>query len=87
MKKIPMRRCIGCMESKSKKELLRIVRVSDTDVNFDSTGKASGRGTYVCCINCLNKVIKSKKIERELDVKIDDNTYNKLIVDINTFIK
>ncbi|MBE5821129.1 MAG: YlxR family protein [Clostridiales bacterium] len=87
MKKVPMRRCIGCMESKNKKELLRIVRVSDTDVNFDSTGKMSGRGTYICSANCLNKAIKSKKIEKELNVKIDENTYNKLLVDINTYIK
>lgn len=87
MKKIPMRRCIGCMESKDKRELLRIVKISDTEVNFDSTGKAAGRGTYVCNANCLNKAIKSKRVEKELNVKIDESTYNKLLVDINTYIK
>ena len=87
MKKIPMRRCIGCMESKNKKELLRVVKVSNSEINFDPTGKAPGRGTYVCNANCLNRAIKSKRIEKELNVKINEDTYNKLLIDVNTYIK
>ncbi len=43
LKKIPMRRCLGCMESKPKKELVRIVKKQDGTISLDKTGKESGR--------------------------------------------
>ncbi len=86
MKKIPLRRCIGCMQSKSKKELYRIVKLSENSACFDKTGKMSGRGTYICSIECLNKAIKTKKIDRELNVSLDNATCEQLLIDINTNI-
>ena len=53
MKKVPMRRCICCGEQKGKRELFRIVRTPDKEVLLDNTGKVSGRGTYVCCVECF----------------------------------
>ncbi|MBR4439097.1 MAG: YlxR family protein, partial [Clostridia bacterium] len=47
-KKIPLRKCIGCGESKPKKELLRVVSPKDGEVRLDLTGKADGRGAYIC---------------------------------------
>ena len=41
-KKTPMRRCVGCMESKPKKELIRIVSAAQGGLMLDSTGKANG---------------------------------------------
>ena len=41
-KKIPLRRCNGCGESKPKKELVRVVRAGDGTVSLDLTGKSPG---------------------------------------------
>lgn len=45
--RVPMRRCIGCMESKPKAELLRIA-FYEGDLSVDPSGKAKGRGVYLC---------------------------------------
>ena len=47
-KKIPMRMCVGCRQMRPKKELLRIVRTPENEIRLDRTGKASGRGAYIC---------------------------------------
>lgn len=79
MKKLPNRTCIGCSEIKLKKDLIRIVRNADNQIFVDKTGKANGRGAYICNnIECLEKAIKSKKLERTFEVKIDDNIYEDL---------
>lgn len=83
MKKIPMRRCLGCMESKPKKELIRIVKNKDGEISLDKTGKKQGRGAYICGnIACLEKAIKSKRIEKEFETKIDEEIYATLRGDI-----
>ena len=39
-------------------------------------GKLSGRGAYICDnIECLEKVKKSKKLERIFETKIKDEIY------------
>jgi len=70
-KKIPMRLCTGCGESKPKKELIRILRTPEEEIIVDATGKKNGRGAYICCsVDCLKKAIKSKGLERSLKVEI-----------------
>lgn len=78
-KKIPMRQCTGCREMKPKKELIRVVRSPENEISLDFKGKAQGRGAYVCrdC-ECLKKAIKSKALERSLDVKIPEEIYAQL---------
>lgn len=79
MKKIPQRSCIGCNEKKDKKNLIRIVKNRNNDIEIDRTGKKQGRGAYICDnIDCLNKAIKSKKLERNFEVKINEEVYEKL---------
>lgn len=79
MKKIPQRSCMGCNEKKDKKELIRIVKNKEGIINIDKTGKLEGRGAYICdSIECLEKVIKTKRLERVLETKIDDEIYDKL---------
>ena len=78
-----MRRCLGCMESKPKKELIRIVKNKDGEISLDKTGKKQGRGAYICGnIACLEKAIKSKRIEKEFETKIDEEIYATLRGDI-----
>lgn len=79
MKKIPLRTCMGCNEKRPKKELIRIVKQKDGNVEVDKTGKMEGRGAYICNnIECLDKVIKTKRLERTLDIQISEETYKKL---------
>lgn len=79
VKKIPMRRCLGCYESKPKNELIRIVKNKDGEINLDKTGKKQGRGAYICYDReCLEKVIKGKKIDKEFDVSISEDIYENL---------
>lgn len=79
VKKIPQRMCTGCMEMKPKKELIRIVKNSDGEVSIDVTGKKPGRGAYICRnIECLEKAVKQKRLEKNLEKKIDDELYTKL---------
>lgn len=79
MKKIPLRRCLGCFESKPKNELYRIVKTTDGEIILDKTGKKNGRGAYICCSKeCLEKAIKYKRLEKEFEMKISDDIYNEL---------
>lgn len=79
MKKIPQRSCMGCNQKKDKKDLIRIVKNKDGLINIDKTGKLEGRGAYICdSIECLDKVIKSKRLERVLETKIDNEVYDNL---------
>lgn len=78
-KKTPERRCVGCGESKDKRELIRVVRTPEGEVCLDATGKKSGRGAYIChSLSCFKKARKSKRIETSLNVQIPENIYEKL---------
>ena len=78
-RKIPMRMCVGCREMKPKAELMRVVKPQDGDCAIDRTGKAPGRGAYVCeSAECLKKAQKTKALERALEAKIDDSVFEQL---------
>ncbi|MGN0792280.1 MAG: RNase P modulator RnpM [Christensenellales bacterium] len=78
-KKVPMRMCVGCREMKPKKELLRIVRSPEGEVSVDRTGKASGRGAYICpSEECLNKAEKIRALERALEHSVSKEVFEKL---------
>ncbi len=78
-RKIPMRMCVGCREMKPKVELLRVVKPQEGDAHIDRTGKAQGRGAYVCGqIECLRKAKKSRALERALEAQIDEAVFAQL---------
>ena len=79
MKKQPQRTCMGCNQNKDKKDLIRIVKNKDNEISIDRTGKKEGRGAYICDdVNCLEKVIKSKRLERVLEIPISKEIYESL---------
>ncbi len=79
MKKIPQRTCIGCNSKKSKKEFIRIVKDKEGNIQIDRTGKLPGRGAYICDdVSCLDKAIKSKRLEKAFETKIEDKIYEEL---------
>ena len=79
MKKIVERTCIGCNAKKDKKELIRIVKNKEGIISIDKTGKLSGRGAYICGeSSCLEKIIKTKRLNREFETNISEDFYNSL---------
>ena len=79
MKKIPQRTCMGCNEKKDKNKLIRIVKNKENEITIDKTGKKEGRGAYICDDeNCLEKLIKSKRLERVFEMKISQEIYESL---------
>lgn len=79
MKKQPQRTCMGCNAKKDKKDLIRIVKNKNGQITIDKTGKLEGRGAYICDNkDCLEKVIKSKRLERVFDMQISNEIYESL---------
>ena len=78
-KKTPLRKCIGCGEMISKKEMLRIVKTKDNEVKFDHTGRENGRDAYIhLSVDCFEKAVKSKGLERSFKMSIDSDIYDRL---------
>jgi predicted RNA-binding protein YlxR (DUF448 family) len=78
-KKVPLRRCAGCNEQKSKKEFVRVIRTPEGEILLDESGKANGRGVYLCPKkSCLQKARKAKRLERNLKVAIPDEIWSQL---------
>lgn len=79
IKKIPLRQCIACMISKPKKELARIVKNKEGEIKFDSTGKAAGRGAYICNnTECLKKAQKKKALNKAFQQDVTEVIYQQL---------
>lgn len=87
-KKTPLRKCVGCGEMISKKEMMRIIKNKEGIIKFDPTGKENGRGAYLHLNqDCFNKAIKSKGLERSFKMSIPEEIYDSLskeLVDIET---
>ena len=78
-KKIPMRQCMGCRERRAKRELIRVGRSPEGNVSLDFGGKMNGRGAYICPDpECLKKAIRSKALDRSLEVTIPEDVYARL---------
>ena len=89
MQKTPRRTCIICREKKEKRKLIRIVRDNENQtVFFDKTGKANGRGAYICgsdkCIEALSNV---KIINHALNVNAGKEDMEKVKEDIKKYLK
>jgi len=79
MKKMPQRTCMGCNTKKDKNEFIRIVKNKVGEISIDRTGKKPGRGAYLCDnIECLEKAIKTKRIDKTFETQIDKEIYENL---------
>lgn len=73
-RKIPQRLCLGCRTMKDKRELLRVVRTPQGEIELDITGKKAGRGAYICPNpGCLQKALKSKGFEKSLRTSLRED--------------
>lgn len=79
MKHIIQRTCMGCNAKKEKSELIRIVKDKENVLMIDETGKKEGRGAYICRdVKCLKKVIKNRRLEKKLKIKVSEEFYKDL---------
>lgn len=86
-KSVPMRRCVGCMESKPKKELIRIAGF-EGEITLDLTGKAKGRGVYLCPdTECLEKAKKKRALGRSLKMDITQEQLDRLFEELESYEK
>ena len=79
VRKIPLRKCTGCGELKAKKELIRVLLEPGGNVTIDNTGKKNGRGAYICNkLECFEKAVKTKGLERSLKTQIPAEVFDRL---------
>ena len=79
MKKIPLRTCVVSKEKLPKQELVRIVRTPENNVEIDLTGKKNGRGAYIKRdIAVVDKAMKSKVLDKHLEVEVPNTIYEEL---------
>lgn len=72
------RTCVGCGAHEAKSAFHRVVRNAEGAVFFDPTGRAAGRGAYVCSADCFERVRKSRKLNRALRVQLSDQDYERI---------
>ena len=79
VRKIPMRKCVGCGEMKSKRDMIRVLKTVDDEFVLDTTGKKNGRGAYLCFSKeCFDRAVKGKGLERSFKQPIPKEVYEKL---------
>lgn len=95
MKKVPLRKCSGCGEMKPKRELIRVVRspekrdengtlLSGGEISLDLTGKAAGRGAYLCKNpDCLKAARKARRFERSFGCRIPDEVFERMSAELD----
>lgn len=87
-RKVPMRRCVGCMESKPKKELIRLVADEEGGLHMDATGKANGRGVYLCpSEECFAQARKKRAIGRSLETSFTEETLDQVFEELREYAK
>lgn len=71
--------CVVCRGQSDKKQLLRIVKNKDGEIFVDESGKANGRGAYVCKDRaCYEKLCKQKGLNRAFKCNVSDEVYKKI---------
>lgn len=85
-KKLPLRKCTGCNEMKDKRNMIRVVKTKEGEFFIDKSGKANGRGAYICpSKECFEKAAANKGLERSFKIKIPQETYDALKEAMNEF--
>lgn len=84
LKKQPLRQCTGCGEMKPKRELVRVVKSPEGVISLDRSGKANGRGAYICHnAECYKKAVKARRLEKAFGVKIPENVSEAILRELN----
>lgn len=74
-----IRMCVVCRGQSDKKALLRIVKNKNGEIFVDKTGKANGRGAYVCKDRaCYEKLCKQKSLNRAFRCEVPQSVYQQI---------
>jgi predicted RNA-binding protein YlxR (DUF448 family) len=77
---LPQRSCVGCRQVRDKRQLIRLVRLGNGEVEVDITGKKSGRGAYICpSPSCWQEGLKKNRLERALRTSITKEERQRLL--------
>ncbi len=75
--KVPFRMCIACRQMKPKKEMTRIVKTADGEIFADFSGKAAGRGAYICSDEvCMKKLQDKKLLHKAFSAQVGEEVYD-----------
>jgi len=78
---------VACRTVRDKRELLRIVRAPDGTVRADATGRAAGRGAYVCRDRaCITNAIARGALSRALEIPVPAGLLDELAATVTTDI-
>jgi uncharacterized protein len=86
-RKVSNRTCVACRASDEKRWFVRIVRTPDGHVVVDPTGKANGRGAYLCAKpECFEVARQRRRLEPALKVSLRDDDYDRLRRDFDELL-
>ena len=78
-KQTPKRMCVSCRNLFDKGDLIRIVRTPQGEIIFDPTGKAAGRGAYLCKDpECMKRCVKAKLLSKVFQTPVSEESYQRL---------
>lgn len=87
-RKVPTRTCTGCGESSDKRAFVRVVRTPEGHVEIDPTGKANGRGAYLCARpDCFEMARKRRRLDSALRTSLKDDDYDRLRRDFDELLR
>lgn len=86
-KRQPIRTCIVCRCSDTKMSLVRLVKGQNGRITVDPSGRLPGRGAYICRnLDCIDKIISSKIVERALKTSDSDIDKKELLDELRKLI-
>ncbi len=75
------------MESKPKNSLVRIT-CYEGSISVDPTGKAKGRGVYICPDrNCMEKARKKRALQRNFGIEVSDSDMDNIFMELAGYEK
>lgn len=80
MGKIEQKRmCVACREMKEKREMFRVVKNAAGEIFADFSGKAAGRGAYICNNDeCVKRLKKQRLLNKAFSAPVSDEVYRRI---------
>lgn len=75
----PKRMCVACREMKEKWEMFRVVKNAAGEIFADFSGKAAGRGAYICNNDeCVKRLKKQRLLNKAFSAPVSDEVYRRI---------
>lgn len=77
---MPLRTCVECQQVRPKRELVRVVRSPQGEIDVDEKGKAAGRGAYLCrSRGCWERALARERLDHALKTKLTAEDRERLL--------